>query len=59
MEPFRPWIDFIVYHMADNGQLEVNKDSKQCLLGLLSQTVVYNKKKMPFMVSLNYIERQL
>lgn len=52
MEVFRPWIDSLVYDMSQNLSLDIDKDNKQKLLELLSQEVMYNQKKMPFMVSI-------
>lgn len=51
MEPFRPWVDWQVYQMAQNSHTEVNQSSKQILLGLPSETVIYERKKTPLMVA--------
>lgn len=59
MEPFRPWIDYCVYQMAEKGELEINKQSKQSLLNLLNETVIYDKKKMPFMIATHYLMADL
>lgn len=59
MEPFRPWIDWLVYQMVENEQVEINKQNKQILLGLLSEKVVYEGKKMPFMVATHYLVANL
>ena len=60
MEPFRPWVDHAVYAMADtNSDIAINQQSKQVLLGLLSESVLYQKKKMPFMVALHYLMADL
>ena len=60
MEPFRPWVDYLVYKMAmANDAVMVNKQSKQVLLGLLSEPVLYKKKAMPFMVALHYLMADL
>ena len=56
MEPFRPWVDFKVYQMAQsNPQLQVNKESKIPLLNLLSETVLWDKQNMPLMVACHYM----
>lgn len=59
MEPFRPWVDFIVYQMAQRGKLDINQQSKQSLLNLLNETVIYNKKKMPLMIAMHYLMAEL
>jgi len=52
MEPFRPWVDWLVYCMVDRGEvLEVSRQTKQHLLGLLSTDVLFGGKKMPLMVA--------
>lgn len=56
MEPFRPWVDLCVYRMMEDGQaLEVNKENKRVLLGLLGRQVDLKGKKMPLMVALHYL----
>ncbi len=59
MEPFRPWVDWHVYHMAKNQQTEINQQNKQTLLALLNATVVYADKKMPFTVATHYFMADL
>lgn len=59
MEPFRPWVDFLVYQMAQQNKLEVNQESKQVLLELLNETVVHEDKKMPFMIATHYLMADL
>ena len=60
MEPFRPWVDYVVYQMAStNSEVTINQQSKQALLGLMSEAVLYKKKTMPFMVALNYLMADL
>jgi len=59
MEPFRPWIDFIVYQMSERGEIEINQQSKQSLLTVLSETVLYDNKKMPFMIATHYLMADL
>lgn len=60
MEPFRPWVDYVVYKMAStNNDITINQQSKQILLGLMSEAVLYKKKAMPFMVALHYLMADL
>ena len=60
MEPFRPWVDYVVYQMAStNSKVTINQQSKQALLGLMSEAVLYKKKTMPFMVALHYLMADL
>ena len=51
MEPFRPWVDRIVYDILKNNALaKVDKVTKQLLLELLGKQVLCEKKKLPFLV---------
>lgn len=59
IEPFRPWVDLMVYQLAQQNQLEVNQQTKQQLLGMLSMTVSYENKKMALMVSMHYLMASL
>jgi len=60
MEPFRPWVDYVVYKMAStSSDVIINQQSKQTLLGLMSETVLYKKKAMSFMVALHYLMADL
>jgi CRISP-associated protein Cas1 len=59
MEPFRPWVDWLVYQMAQENQTTINQNSKQLLLGLLSKEVVQEGKKMPLMVATHYLMANL
>ena len=59
MEPFRPWIDWEVFQMAQEGQTEINKQSKRKLLSLLTETVLYNDKTMSLMVASHYLMADL
>jgi CRISPR-associated protein Cas1 len=60
MEPFRPWIDTIVHKMRclDQG-VQITRETKQQILGLLSQDVLYENKKMPLMVASHYLAARL
>jgi len=55
MEPFRPWVDSEVFEIVKNGPPEINQKTKKILLGLLDQSVIYNKKIMPLMVASHYL----
>ena len=59
IEPFRPWVDWQVYLMAQNGCTEINQSSKEILLSLLNETVIYDRKKMPLMVASHYLMANL
>ena len=60
MEPFRPWVDYVVYQMAStNSEVNINQQSKQALLGLMSEAVLYKKQTMPFTVALHYLMADL
>ena len=51
MEPFRPWVDRIVYGILQKNPLAiVDKDSKQALLELLGKQVLWEEKEMPLLV---------
>lgn len=47
MEAYRPYVDEIVYNMAEEGVLEINKDAKQKLLNLLFADVKIGKVTRP------------
>ncbi len=53
MEPFRPWIDYIVYQITLNGNDGINQSNKQILLELISNTVILDGHKIPFMISIH------
>lgn len=59
MEPFRPWVDFLVYQMVQQNKLEINQETKQVLLELLNENVVHEDKKMPLMISIHYLMADL
>ncbi len=59
MEPFRPWIDSIVYQLSTENSLEVNQKNKKPFLELLSASVQFNNKSMPFMVSIPLLMAEL
>lgn len=50
----------MVYKMAStNPDVVIDQQSKQALLGLLSESVLYKKKAMPLMVALHYLMADL
>jgi len=59
MEPCRPWIDFCVMNLLNEGLSEVNMITKNKLLGLLSVDVKYDNKTMPLMVACQYFIARL
>lgn len=59
MEPFRPWVDRLVYQLDQKKMNEVDRDTKQALLSMPSIKVVWNKKAMPLMVSCHYLTADL
>ena len=59
MEPFRPWVDYCVHQLARQKLLAVNHQTKQALLTLLNATVLYDSKKMSFMLATHYLMADL
>jgi CRISPR-associated protein Cas1 len=56
MEPFRPWVDLLVYQIAQQHPLlEINQHTKKPFLRLLSQPVAFNQQTMPLMVACHYL----
>ena len=52
MEPYRPYVDEIVYHMYTNGIDKLDKDAKSQLLNILFTDTVFNKVTRPLEVGL-------
>ena len=52
MEPYRPYVDEIVYHMYTNGINKLDKDAKSQLLHILFTDTVFNKVTRPLEVGL-------
>ncbi len=52
MEPYRPYVDEIVYSMYANGESELNKDAKMKLLNLLWTDTVFEKITRPLDIGL-------
>jgi CRISPR-associated protein Cas1 len=60
MEPLRPWVDYLVYQMSqEDTTLEINQQTKTILLNLVNEIVLFKGKKMPLMVSINYLMADL
>ena len=60
IEPFRPWVDFHVYQLAQHHHtLEINKPVKIALLGLLAADVIWQKQTLPLMVACHYLMADL
>ena len=58
MEPFRPWVDFLVYKWVLKNEAEditINQHTKEMFLSLPGNSVLYAEKKMPLMVSCHYL----
>lgn len=55
MEPFRPFMDMIVYNMFINNELEsfLSTSSKQHLLSITQLDAKFGKKKSPLMVGMS------
>lgn len=52
MEPYRPYVDDIVFHLHQEGNVELNKDSKTALLRLLSCDVKIGQVMRPLQIAL-------
>ena len=52
MEPYRPYVDDIVFQLYKNGILELNKDSKTAILRLLSCDVKIGQVMRPLQIAL-------
>ena len=53
MEAFRPFVDETVYHLCEQGILEVNKDAKFELISVLSSDTYYPKVTRPLQIGLS------
>ena len=53
MEPFRPFVDEIVYNLCEEGKLQLNKDTKFELLSCLSCDTYYPKVTRPLQIGLS------
>lgn len=52
MEPYRPYVDDIVFQLYNNGTTEINKDSKAAILRILSCDVKIGKVMRPLQIAL-------
>lgn len=52
MEPFRPYVDEIVYEMMEAGMVELNKEAKGKLIGLLFVDTYFPKVTRPLDIAL-------
>ncbi len=61
MEPLRPWIDKIVWQMAEQAHFvaEISPETKQPFLKLLSTSVEWKNKKAPLMIASHHYLVQL
>ncbi len=46
MEPYRPAVDYCVFHLVENGKSEVNQETKQQLVGVIEQTIIYASEQV-------------
>lgn len=53
MEPFRPFVDEVVYDLAMRGETELTKDVKGELISVLYADTMYDKVKRPLSVGLS------
>ena len=52
MEPYRPYVDEIIYHMYINGMTDLNKDAKSQLLHILFTDTIFSKVTRPLDIGL-------
>lgn len=53
MEPFRPFVDDVVYDLVVRGESELTKDVKSELISILYADTVYDKVKRPLSIGLS------
>lgn len=53
MEPFRPFVDEVVYDLVMRGELELTKDVKAGLISILYVDTMFDKVKRPLSVGLS------
>lgn len=53
MEPFRPFVDGVVYDLAMHGKTELTKEVKAELISVLYADTIYEKVKRPLSVGLS------
>lgn len=59
MEPFRPYVDEVVYGLFNNGETELTTEVKGYLVGVLSCDTDYGELKRPLQVGLSYTTASL
>jgi len=58
MEPFRPWVDWLVFNFVMKNideNIEINQQTKTLFLNLPNDSVQYKKNKMPLMIACHYL----
>ena len=53
MEPFRPFVDGVVYDLAIRGEVELTQDVKKALISVLYTDTMYEKIKRPLSIGLS------
>ena len=53
MEPFRPFVDEIVYNLCEEDKMVLNKDTKMELFGILTCDTFYPKVTRPLQIGLS------
>lgn len=59
MEPYRPYVDEIVYQLYRDGHHEVNKTTKELILRVLNCDVKIGSKTKPLQVALTFTSASL
>ena len=59
MEPYRPYVDEIVYQLYHDGHHEVNKTTKELILRVLNCDVKIGSKTRPLQVALTFTSASL
>ena len=53
MEPYRPFVDEVVYHLCEEGNLELTKDVKMELIGILTCDTYFPMVTRPLQIGLS------
>ena len=53
MEPYRPFVDEVVYHLCEEGEMEINKETKVELIGVLTCDTFFAKVTRPLQIGLS------
>lgn len=53
MEPYRPFVDEVVYHLCEEEKLELNKEAKGVLLSVLTCDTFFPKVTRPLQIGLS------